>query len=901
MRKTRGQPTREDRDFANRHRPWRGSTWRVIVGVTLDDGRTIEINQDLGPGGRSTATDRGTNRPLTGDISQSGGVDGATLLGLTRETAIATLFVRQADMLRVLNQAGALQEYLQRAAATSGFDTTADEALARIAAYRKDQVGLLRVDSRGPIAMATRQLTEAREKLDTAEERFESYQQLLALRHEAELDVQRVEHELKEVAEHERERQRRERWAEIRAAERRLEQARQLTQQVIDTRVQVVDKQLVANVSRALTTFDTRPSEPPPLEGPTSNEVEAALATVPEMPAGDLEPSSEVSALLDQWRHELQRRAAHAEIEPSVPATPSWFGAPAELRRLAEELELRAPEVDPALVDEIEGRRSAGDAQSSLTSPSPAPSTAKRLPVLLVIGALLAVAGAGLLTTGQPAIGLAVILVGAALAVVGVLTRHRGASVAAIPATSVGPHSITTDPELPRLEARLVVQEEARAQTERRRDSAAARVTELGLPEDPSELRRLAAEGDAESTAEARHLEWQSRASELAAAEEAASEALRSSLSARGISLGGDLDLEGAFRRYTQQCRDRAGVARQAERRADLETQLASRRVAETAREQDRSKREAAEQQLLIVAQDAGCLAESIPQVADALRRWLAAQEEAVQLGQRHETATARLEQLLDGLTLDELKAEVGELLSGAGDPPRDDVAPPKDRSDELKALQEEALQLRETSSELVGQIEGAEKHLLDVSVAIESEARAGAEVARLAALAEDLDLASGILEAAQEKVNADIAPVLNETIRPWVPRITGGRYDDIRVNPATLEIEAHEAGGQFRTATVLSHGTTEQLFLLLRLALAQRLTTTDERAPIVLDDTTVQSDASRTVAALELLHELSVEHQVVLFSQEDEVGQWTEQHLHKPNDQLIYLSVTPSGPGRIA
>jgi DNA repair protein SbcC/Rad50 len=149
----------------------------------------------------------------------------------------------------------------------------------------------------------------------------------------------------------------------------------------------------------------------------------------------------------------------------------------------------------------------------------------------------------------------------------------------------------------------------------------------------------------------------------------------------------------------------------------------------------------------------------------------------------------------------------------------------------------------------------------------------------------------SEILAHAQEKVHADIAPVLNETIRPWVPRITRGRYDDIRVNPATLEIEAHEAGGQFRAATVLSHGTTEQLFLLLRLALAQRLTTTNERAPIVLDDITVQSDADRTLAALDLLHDLSAEHQVVLFSQEDEVLRWAERRLKTTTDSLIQLT----------
>ncbi len=77
---------------------------------------------------------------------------------------------------------------------------------------------------------------------------------------------------------------------------------------------------------------------------------------------------------------------------------------------------------------------------------------------------------------------------------------------------------------------------------------------------------------------------------------------------------------------------------------------------------------------------------------------------------------------------------------------------------------------------------------------------------------------------------------------------------------------------------------------MLLRLALAQRLTTTDERVPVILDDVTVQSDTDRTVAALDLLHELSAEHQVVLFSQEDEVLRWAEVELNDGRDRLIRL-----------
>lgn len=325
-------------------------------------------------------------------------------------------------------------------------------------------------------------------------------------------------------------------------------------------------------------------------------------------------------------------------------------------------------------------------------------------------------------------------------------------------------------------------------------------------------------------------------------------------------------------------------------RRVDRQAGAGAPRAAESSSEQELAARLAAEQQLRTVAEATSRDAPSIDELPEVLRAWLSAQEELDQDRQRRDKTSARLDQLLDGLTLDELEAEITELVAEAGDPPAHDAPQLKDRSAELSALQTRARRSRDTLSELVGKIEGAEKHLLDVSGAIEAEARVAAEVARLTALTEDLDAASEILGAAQEKVHADIAPVLNETIRPWVPRITRGRYDDIRVNPATLEVEAHEAGGQFRPATVLSHGTTEQLFLLLRLALAQRLTTTGEKAPVILDDITVQSDADRTVAALDLLHELSTEHQIVLFSQEDEVLSWAEQHLTASTDRLIRL-----------
>ena len=59
---------------------------------------------------------------------------------------------------------------------------------------------------------------------------------------------------------------------------------------------------------------------------------------------------------------------------------------------------------------------------------------------------------------------------------------------------------------------------------------------------------------------------------------------------------------------------------------------------------------------------------------------------------------------------------------------------------------------------------------------------------------------------------------------------------------------------------------------------------------PLILDDVTVQCDAARTVALLDLLHEVSKERQVVLFSQETGVRAWAREKLADPQDRLIEL-----------
>jgi hypothetical protein len=171
-----------------------------------------------------------------------------------------------------------------------------------------------------------------------------------------------------------------------------------------------------------------------------------------------------------------------------------------------------------------------------------------------------------------------------------------------------------------------------------------------------------------------------------------------------------------------------------------------------------------------------------------------------------------------------------------------------------------------------------------------ECVAAARRELARVQELDETLSLTIGFLGRAQERVHREMAPELSCLLQTWLPRLTDGRYVDARIDPATLAIQVCAADREFRRAELLSHGTAEQIYLLLRVALATRLTAGHDSCPLLLDDVTVHADLRRTQQLLDLLHELSAERQIVLFAQQADVCEWARDRLTGPRDRLTVL-----------
>jgi len=178
-----------------------------------------------------------------------------------------------------------------------------------------------------------------------------------------------------------------------------------------------------------------------------------------------------------------------------------------------------------------------------------------------------------------------------------------------------------------------------------------------------------------------------------------------------------------------------------------------------------------------------------------------------------------------------------------------------------------------------------------------EDELRAAEnELQRVSELDDTLRATQEFLSRAQERVHRDVAPLLAARVRAGLANVTGGRWVDARVDPETMDVPLQDVGGTWRRAALLSHGTAEQVYLLLRAALARHLVGADESCPLFLDDVTVQFDRERKQAALVLLQAMAQERQIILFTQEDAVFEWARAHLVLPTDGIVVLDPAPAG-----
>lgn len=383
-------------------------------------------------------------------------------------------------------------------------------------------------------------------------------------------------------------------------------------------------------------------------------------------------------------------------------------------------------------------------------------------------------------------------------------------------------------------------------------------------------------------------------------------------------------DPEAAWESYREACRRRAEQAHLAARRPLLAERLAQRRAAEQQHAAAVARFEELRQRLIGLADRVGVWTSDAAAdvVAERLSSWLAdsrRRAEAIAEAQRRwdeaQQAAARLAALEQERPTAELERRAAELRAQLATDPTPGHDTDVDATDPdlegeldratLEAALEEARRSRDAVKARCEQLRGRRQQVAadhgDVAAAEEALAEAQRRLETLQRTIADIEEVCALLEAAAAEVHRDVAPALNTALSRYLPRITAGRYTEALVDPATLAVRVRERDGQFRPAEALSRGTAEQIYLLLRTVIGDRLATTGERVPLLLDDVTVHADAERERAILELLHELSAERQIVLYSQEVEVRAWAEQHLRAPRDAFVDLDRIATGLRRSA
>ena len=333
-------------------------------------------------------------------------------------------------------------------------------------------------------------------------------------------------------------------------------------------------------------------------------------------------------------------------------------------------------------------------------------------------------------------------------------------------------------------------------------------------------------------------------------------------------------------------------------RRIEWEGDRHDRLGAERQHEENRQLIEKALGELRAAAESARVTADDEDGLVAALERWQKDRENHIARAERQSRDWDELQRLRGDRSLDEMEREAKRLrndaatrAAGVGEASLADARRHRPGKERLSALRDKVEAAHRQFRDERVRLEEFANTLPSVADAEEALDDALREKKRVAALERTLSTTIRFLEQAQEQIQRNIAPILSSTVLEWLPRVTGGRYDDCRVDPESLLVEVRGSDG-WRSAQLLSHGTAEQVYLLLRLALSRHLTKEGEVCPLILDDVVSASDALRKRVVLETLLAISESTQVVLFTHEDDVRDWARERLAEPSDSLTEISL---------
>lgn len=123
------------------------------------------------------------------------------------------------------------------------------------------------------------------------------------------------------------------------------------------------------------------------------------------------------------------------------------------------------------------------------------------------------------------------------------------------------------------------------------------------------------------------------------------------------------------------------------------------------------------------------------------------------------------------------------------------------------------------------------------------------------------------VVEESAEELQRSFSPAFNLRLSRLVSAISSERYTDVRADrQLQLAVMSPDHNNVVHLRS-LSGGTEEQIYLALRIAMAEMLEMEQEPLPLLLDEVFSQYDDPRTLQALRMLQQLAESRQILLFT----------------------------------
>ena len=130
--------------------------------------------------------------------------------------------------------------------------------------------------------------------------------------------------------------------------------------------------------------------------------------------------------------------------------------------------------------------------------------------------------------------------------------------------------------------------------------------------------------------------------------------------------------------------------------------------------------------------------------------------------------------------------------------------------------------------------------------------------------LEKSIMLAKEILDDSYQEMKNTVTPKFTQNLSKNISTITDGKYNNIQFDDQKGLIVELE-NGNYISASQLSIGTIDQLYLSLRLSMVEELS--EEKMPIILDESFAYYDTERLENILKYINNKYIDHQIIILT----------------------------------